>query len=196
MSPFSALDTLEYPLIQSLQNLDGTFLDAFSMYVSNISLMLITFGCIIIYMIWKKNKLWRPLLFAVVVSATISYTINEWFFKMLFSEIGIFRPRPWTIHPDILAIGHAFRDSSFPSSHMAFTTLLVMIVSYFERRFLKYGIMIIILMWLSRVHNGMHYPSDVIFGTMMGIIYGYSWLFFMKQLWLEKKRWWEKIFHD
>lgn len=196
MSPFSTLETLEYPLIQSLQNLDGTFLDAFSMYVSNISLMLITFGCIIIYMKWKKNKLWRPLLFAVVVSAIISYTINEWFFKMLFSEIGIFRPRPWTIHPDILAIGHAFRDSSFPSSHMAFTTLLVMIVSYFERRFLKYGIMIILLMWLSRVHNGMHYPSDVIFGTMMGIIYGYSWLFFMKQLWLEKKRWWEKIFHD
>lgn len=196
MSLFTPLDTLEYPLIKSLQNLDGTFLDAFSMYVSNISIMLVTFGLVIAYMIWKRNKLWKPLLFAVIVSAAISYTINEWFFKMLLTEIGIFRPRPWTIHPDILAIGHTFRDSSFPSSHMAFTTLLVMIVSYFERRFLKYGIMIIILMWLSRVHNGMHYPSDVLIGTIMGTIYGYSWLFLMKKFKLEKKHWWEKLFQN
>ena len=196
MPLFSSLDTLEYPLIKTFQNLDGTFLDVFSMYISNIVLMLVSFGLVISYMIWRKNKLWKPLLFAIIVSAIISYTINEGIFKMLFSEIGIFRPRPWTIHSDILAIGHAFRDSSFPSSHMAFTTLLVMIVSYFERRFLKYGIIVIILMWLSRVHNGMHYPSDVLFGTMMGIIYGYGGLFFMKQLWLEKKHWWEKLFHD
>lgn len=77
MSLFTPLDTLEYPLIKSLQNLDGTFLDAFSMYVSNISIMLVTFGLVIAYMIWKRNKLWKPLLFAVIVSAAISYTINE-----------------------------------------------------------------------------------------------------------------------
>jgi membrane-associated phospholipid phosphatase len=56
---------------------------------------------------------------------------------------------------------------------MAFTTLMVMIVTYFERRFLWYGIALILLMALSRVHNGMHYPTDVLVGTLMGVIYGY-----------------------
>jgi membrane-associated phospholipid phosphatase len=138
MSIFSRLDTIEYPLIQALQNLDGTILDSFSRSVSNIPLMLVFFSIVIAFLIVRKDKLWKPLLFAVITSALISYSINEWFFKMLLSEIGIFRPRPWTIHPDILAIGHTFRDSSFPSSHMAFTTLLVIIVSYFEKKFLKY----------------------------------------------------------
>ncbi len=195
MSLFTTLDTLEYTLIHSLQNLDGTILDSFFMYMSNISLMVMTFGIIIAFMIWRRHQLWKPLLFAVIVSAIMSSLINEWLFKMFLTEIGIFRPRPWTIHPDILAIGHAFRDSSFPSSHMAFTTLLVMIVTYFEKRFLTFGILIIILMWLSRIHNGMHYPSDILIGTIMGVLYGYGWLWFMKQFLAEEniENFWMKM---
>ena len=194
MSLFTSLDTLEYPIIHTLQNLDGTFLDDFSMKVSNIPLMLTIFGLIIAYLIWRRHQLWKPLLFAVIVSAIMSSLINEWLFKILLTEVGIFRPRPWTIHPDILAIGHAFRDSSFPSSHMAFTTLFVMIITYFEKIFLTFGIMIILIMWLSRVHNGMHYPSDVLIGTVMGVLYALIWLFLMKRFWVEKKYWWEKWF--
>ena len=194
MSLFTSLDTLEYPIIHTLQNLDGTFLDDFSMKVSNIPLMLTIFGLIIAYLIWRRHQLWKPLLFAVIVSAIMSSLINEWLFKILLTEVGIFRPRPWTIHPDILAIGHAFRDSSFPSSHMAFTTLFVMIITYFEKIFLTFGIMIILIMWLSRVHNGMHYPSDVLIGTVMGVLYARIWLFLMKRFWVEKKYWWEKWF--
>ncbi|GAB0174331.1 MAG: hypothetical protein HHAS10_02100 [Candidatus Altimarinota bacterium] len=193
MSFFVTLDSLEYPLVKSLQNLDGTLLDAFSFYVSNIALMIGAFGMIIIFMIYKKHRLWKPLLFALIISGITSYLVNEGIYKMLLSEIGIFRPRPWTIHPDILAIGHAFRDSSFPSSHMAFTTLLVIIVTYFEKRFLPFGIFLILLMGLSRVHNGMHYPSDVIIGTIMGIIYAAIGIWIMKKFRLEKKYWWEKL---
>lgn len=194
MTLFQTLDSLEYPLVKSLQNFDGTLLDKFSLFVSNIALMLGAFGAIIALMIWKKHRLWKPLLFALIVSAIVSYLINEWVYKMLLSEIGIFRPRPWTLHRDLLAIGHAFDDSSFPSSHMAFTTLLVMIVIYFEKRFLPFGIILILLMWLSRVHNGMHYPTDVIIGTLMGVVYAIIWLLLMKKFGLEKQHWWEKIF--
>lgn len=194
MLSFSTLDSIEYSLVKIVQEFDGTFLDTFSEYVSNIPIMLAVFGIIIILMIWKKHKLWRPLLFALIVSIVVSYTVNEWIFKILFSEINIFRPRPWMIHPDLLAIGHAFQDSSFPSSHMAFTTLLVMIVSYFEKRFIPYGVIIIIIMWLSRIHNGMHYPTDVLIGTFMWILYALFWLFLMKRFWLEKRPWWKRWF--
>ncbi len=77
MSLFTSLDSLEYPIVKSLQNLDGTWLDQFSLFVSNIPLMLSFFGVIIILMIWKRHRLWKPLLFALIISATTSYLINE-----------------------------------------------------------------------------------------------------------------------
>ncbi len=194
MSLFATLDTLEYPIIRTLQNLDGTLLDAFFMSVSNIPFMIVSFGIVVAYMIWKRHRLWKPLLFALLIAIIIDSVINEWFFKTFLVHFGVFRPRPWTIHPDILGIGYHFTDSSFPSSHMAFTTLMAIIVTYFERRFLPYGVIIIVLMWLSRIHNGMHYPSDVLVGTLMGIIYGFLGLFLMKRFWLEKKEWWKKFF--
>ena len=77
MTLFQTLDSLEYPLVKSLQNFDGTLLDTFSLFVSNIALMLGAFGAIIALMIWKKHRLWKPLLFALIVSAIVSYLINE-----------------------------------------------------------------------------------------------------------------------
>lgn len=172
MSLFTTLDSLEYPIISTLQKFDGTFLDSFFMYVSNIPLMIAGFGIVILYMIYRKHRLWKPILFALFVSIVTDILVNEGFFKSLLVHFGVFRPRPYTIHPDILGIGHLFVDSSFPSSHMAFTTLMVMIVTYYERRFLPYGVFIILVMGISRIHNGMHYPTDVLTGTIMGIIYG------------------------
>lgn len=193
MDLFMKLDSLEYPINKYLQNLDGSMLDGFFHSVSNIPLMLATFAVIIFALILRKQKIWRPLLFAVILAGIVSYVVNEWIYKILFSEIGIFRPRPWTIHTDLLAIGHAFQDSSFPSSHMAFTSLFVLIISYFEKRFLTFGIIIILIMWISRIHNGMHYPSDVIFWTIMGALYAWIGLFLMKKWGIEKRHWWEKI---
>jgi membrane-associated phospholipid phosphatase len=65
---------------------------------------------------------------------------------------------------------------------MAFTTLMVVILSHFERRILPYGIALIVLMGLSRVHNGMHYLSDVLVGIIMGLLYGTLGLIAIKKL--------------
>jgi membrane-associated phospholipid phosphatase len=65
---------------------------------------------------------------------------------------------------------------------MAFTTLMVVILSHFERRILPYGIALIVLMGLSRIHNGMHYPSDVLVGIIMGMIYGSLGLYAIARL--------------
>ena len=193
---FTTLDHLEYPIVTWLQNIDGTVLDSFSEIVSNITFMLIVFGIIVFTLYLRKHHLWRPLLGALIIAITIDFIVNEGFFKTLLVEFWVFRPRPYTIHPDLLQIGQGFHDSSFPSSHMAFTTLLVMIITYFEKWFLKYGILIILLMWLSRVHNGMHYPTDVLMGTLMGVLYWFTGLYIMQKFGLEKKHWWKKILEN
>ncbi len=77
MSLFATLDTLEYPIIRTLQNLDGTLLDAFFMSVSNIPFMIVSFGIVVAYMIWKRHRLWKPLLFALLVAIIIDSVVNE-----------------------------------------------------------------------------------------------------------------------
>lgn len=196
MSLFSILDKAEYPIVYTLQNIDKTFLDTFFILVSNVPLILIGFSLVIVFLIYKKHSLWKPLMVALAISVGIHFLINEGFFKTLLVEFWIFRPRPHVAHTDIHAIGYAFVDSSFPSSHMAFTTLMVMILSYFRKWFLKYGLIIILIMWLSRIHNGMHYPSDVVTGTLMGVVYGYIGLWLMRRWWLEKKHWWQNFFDN
>ena len=146
MTIFATLDTLEYPIIRTLQNLDGTTLDSFFMYVSNVPLIIFVFGLIVIYIAWKKRNIWKPLFLGLSISLGIGWNVNVGFFKILLVSFGIFRPRPWTLHPDIIGIGQLLTDSSFPSSHMAFTTLFIVIITYFERRFFSYGIIIIFLM--------------------------------------------------
>lgn len=194
MSLFSSLDTLESPINRSLQSLDGTYLDGFFAWVSNIPVMLIGFFILIVVLIFRKHSIWKALIVSLIISLAIHFLINEWFFKWVLTWFDIFRPRPYTVHSDILAIGHPFADSSFPSSHMAFTTLMVVILSHFERRILPYGVTLIVLMGLSRIHNGMHYPSDVLIGIIMGMIYGSLGLYGIARLWLEKKPWWKRFF--
>ena len=42
---------------------------------------------------------------------------------------------------------------------------------------MKSGTLIVLLMAFSRMHNGMHYPSDVIAGVGFGILAGYLSVF-------------------
>ena len=86
MSFLEELDSLEYPINRAIQNFDGTLFDTFFRAVSNISLMLSVFGVIICILILKKHKLWKPLLFSLIISGVTSYLINEGILKMLLSH--------------------------------------------------------------------------------------------------------------
>ncbi len=194
MSLFPTLDTIESPFVRWLQNADGTFLDDFFIVISNIPLMIAAFGILLAFLIYRKISLWKPLIVALIVSIALHFLINEGFFKTILTWFDVFRPRPYMAHSDITVLGQAFADSSFPSSHMAFTTLMVCIIGYFEKRFVPYGIVLIIIMWLSRMHNGMHYPTDVLMWIMMGMIYASIGIFTMRKLGLEKLPWWKRWF--
>jgi len=62
-------------------------------------------------------------------------------------------------------------DSSFPSNHMSSIVTVLGVMIFYYRRYWKCAVLFVILMAFSRMHNGMHYPSDVIAGTIFGLIY-------------------------
>jgi membrane-associated phospholipid phosphatase len=77
------------------------------------------------------------------------------------------RPRPH----DALSLRPIFRQNipSFPSGHAAFFFAFGTVILYFAP---TYGVLILIgagVMCVGRVVGGLHYPSDILGGALVGI---------------------------
>ena len=87
-------------------------------------------------------------------------------------KVIISRPRPYVINDDIESLGWPTNPyQSFPSGHtvtaFSFSTAMFLHV---KRRWLRaIPILFSILMGVSRIYCGVHYPTDVIFGALIGI---------------------------
>lgn len=104
----------------------------------------------------------------LVLSITLKYLIG--------------RPRPPMIPPDLHVA-----SASFPSGHtvlsaVVYLTLGALLAQLVERRRLKIyfvtvGLLLTLLVGLSRVFLGVHYPSDVLAGWALGLAWAIAcWL--------------------
>jgi undecaprenyl-diphosphatase len=78
------------------------------------------------------------------------------------------RPRPYAVHPDITLCAAPLDQYSFPSGHTLHATALTLVaLSYYPR---LYWILLpfSVLVALSRLVLGLHYPSDVLAGAVIG----------------------------
>jgi len=81
------------------------------------------------------------------------------------------RPRPF-VENNINALLNHSATSSFPSGHAAFYFALSTIVFFFNK---KLGILFLftsVLISISRIFVGVHWPSDILMGALIGIISG------------------------
>jgi len=62
---------------------------------------------------------------------------------------------------------------SFPSNHAANTIAVTVIIGYFYQKYKTILILLTILIGISRVYVGVHYPFDVIGGFLVGYIFAW-----------------------
>jgi len=80
------------------------------------------------------------------------------------------RPRPFTTHPALTHVLSArTTDPSFPSDHAAAAFAIAFAVLVFSQRAGALFLAGAVLIGLSRVALGMHYPSDVLAGLLVGL---------------------------
>lgn len=79
-----------------------------------------------------------------------------------------FRPRPFTLLNDVHILFYRPSVSSFPSEPVATLTAIACGVFLFERRAGAFLLGLTLLFALARVMAGVHYPSDVIAGVLVG----------------------------
>ena len=118
----------------------------------------------------------RRVALAVVLAVALHFLISEALLKHLVLAELPMRVRPYLAHPgEIVPVGYRFTDSSFPSSHAASTAAILAVFGHGYRRFLPVPLVAVLfafVMCFSRVHNGMHYPTDVLAGSALGVAYG------------------------
>ena len=80
------------------------------------------------------------------------------------------RPRPYTVVEDLVPLLTSRDPNSFPSGHTcaAFAAGLTWAYTLPDRRARKFAVVLAVCMGLSRLYVGVHYPSDVLVGALVG----------------------------
>jgi undecaprenyl-diphosphatase len=80
------------------------------------------------------------------------------------------RPRPFTAHASLThVLGARTTDPSFPSDHAAAAFAIAFAIFAFSRWAGAGFLAVATLIGLSRIALGMHYPSDVLVGALVGL---------------------------
>lgn len=127
----------------------------------------------------RDSILWRKGL--VITASVVANSGATYVLKRVFN-----RPRPAVSYPDIRAY-EAETRYSFPSGHTsnAFVTATSLTLA-----FKKWYVAVPAYSWAvgvgySRMHLGMHYPSDVLAGALVGA--GSAWVCYQGNKWLQKR---------
>ena len=103
----------------------------------------------------------------LVVSLILIDLFNSYPLKFLFA-----RTRPCNVLLDVRTLVPTSTSYSFPSSHAANIFASATILSNKYRSFRFYFFSVAIVVGISRVYVGVHYPFDVLAGAVVGILCG------------------------
>lgn len=97
-------------------------------------------------------------------------------FSLLFTNLGlkllVTRPRPYTVVEGLVPLLISGDPNSFPSGHTcaAFSAGLVWARTLPKAWMRRAAVIQAVLMGLSRLYVGVHYPSDVVGGALVGTV--------------------------
>lgn len=112
------------------------------------------------------KKYWRMVLEAVLAAGITRFVVAE-FIRWLW-----FRPRPFVTNNVNLLIDYNSREASFPSGHACFYFALSTIVYVYNRKLGTAFYIASLFIVLARVFVGIHWPSDILAGAIIGVMVG------------------------
>jgi membrane-associated phospholipid phosphatase len=119
------------------------------------------------------------------------------------------RPRPFVTLPDARVFGVVGKGyvppaqmtadtggrNSMPSAHSANWFAMTMVMFLFYRRSLWFMLPMALTVSFSRVYNGVHYPSDVLAGMILGAGYAAAGMVALQSIWNRAGKKWFPVWH-
>jgi len=110
------------------------------------------------------NQRWKLASASALIAAALALAANQ-----AIAHLWM-RPRPFSEHPSLTHVLAArTTDPSFPSDHAAAAFAIAFAVFAFSRRTGVVFLAVATLIGLSRIALGMHYPSDILAGLLVGL---------------------------
>jgi len=106
--------------------------------------------------------------FVPVAHMAVAGLIGTLIYKWL--KVRTLRPRPFNVHQQISLRSVPLDQFSFPSGHTLHAVIFSMVAIHYYPMLSVALIPFTILVGLSRPILGLHYPSDVLVGALIGIL--------------------------
>ncbi len=148
----------------------NVYLNYFFFSINFLNNVFIVFFFLAVLLLWSKRKRWVPAL----IGSTLFSVIIAFIIKNI-----IKRPRPFTQGISMLIsmdkiINYISWDFSFPSFQAMLIFATVPIVNKEFKKFKYYWFAFAVLAAFSRLYLGVHYLSDIIVGSVIGYIIGWT----------------------
>jgi undecaprenyl-diphosphatase len=121
----------------------------------------------------------RGLTFIIATAAFVG--LND-FISHNFLKEFVARPRPCHTLADFQHIVNCSNSFSFPSNHASNIFTAATVTSLCFRKMIFFAYTCALLVGYSRVYLGVHYPSDVLAGAIVGLLMGSLGYLFYKKL--------------
>ena len=194
----SALQSIDESLFRFLnQKLANPVFDVLMPFLSGNKLFLPAVVIIVLLLLWRGGDKGRiyVLMIAILLSLgdpLLCNALKNYFQRPrpFVTQAGARRPgkdqmaQPVTPPAETPASAKPGRTSySMPSAHAFNWGALAMITFIYYRRSWRFMVPLALAVAFSRIYNGVHYPSDVLVGLLVGATYAFSGVVTLSALW-------------
>ncbi|WP_231571488.1 undecaprenyl-diphosphatase [Gordoniibacillus kamchatkensis] len=153
---------LDYQLFQLINGLAGTasFLNPVMRFLAQDGEYMFYLGVIVYWFIRTESN--RRMIVQAVTAACLALGVSG-----LIGDL-FYRDRPFVAHKVFQLIPHA-ANASFPSDHAIGAFVIATTIWLFRKRDGRLWLVLAACVAVSRVWTGVHYPSDVVGGALIGI---------------------------